>query len=759
MSASLRRLLWMSCWLLIGAVAGISAVIFFGKGPPVVVAVKGTSQPSTMATTAVSATGLVPPSMQAYGDVLHADFANYPVTRPWAYPVELADAAHVVLNEPVYVCPRGDLWITHRGADALQTVLGRASDETEHIIDQPVEYVLWVIDDRGKWSASAVCRKGSDYELVSAKDRRMLPSGRAYEWSLAFNWDDDGATRLVAPTDGGVSVITLGKEISEAYLDLMDMGSGATTRLGRGPCVEFDNRGILAWMSAEGDKAPPLSRVGRFVNGKWDVLDAGAWPSNIIHMVPMLDGSVLQIRRGSGPGTIELSVAPLDLPAIDEKEVAALAQQLGDEDAEKRIAAFRRLTQYGPGVFPILEKLKADADPEAQTRIQELLEGKLTTRLGGMLVNENKLSLAARLADGGAIFFAPAGVTIAQEQQEPRVVQPDYLAVRPGRAIVEVPEEITKELAKHGGSIAALRDEWIVTTPTDGMRRFLGGQFEPLLRDDEKQFDHVAAIDGRGRWVLRSQAATGATTQPTLIIDPTVPEPTPRLAMWLIDAGDSVGWSKADWPVFAKGNAHWIVNDRGWEVMDESKDAMLTDVPPATRRSTTAPAATSRTVVEGRMLYSDAAGNEIFGGEKSLTLLTARGERRDWQLPEGCVGDGADPVWLWGDRDRHLFLFNGSSRIIRLGFKPEETEPFVLEAIFSKNIPMMPDIQRAWLDPGGRIAVSYARMQLAVIFPAGQIPPELEDKILVQNIVRSEPQKESDHGEQPVEGGPIGPGL
>jgi hypothetical protein len=705
-------------WLLIAAAAGVGLVYLFGKQPVPPIAAAPKTRPATLvspATVPSPATQPVP-VIQTYGQLLHADLANYPDTRPWAIPVNLSDAAHLILREPIYVCSRGDLWITRPDADPLPTVLARAAGESEHLVNRPIQYIIWSINRRGLWEPSAICRSGDGFEIVSATDTRPIPWHRAYRWDMAMTWIDGSATRLIVPTDAGVSIMTLGDKPSENYCRLLDSPAKDQQAIPP-PRVLFDLRGLLAWIPADGDFAG-AARTARYLDGKWVYLDSAAWPSNIIHLVPMLDGSVLQIRRGSDAGSAQLTIVPLDNPDIDEKEIAALTDQLGDDDPDKRVAAYQRLTQYGPGIYPILEKLSPNASPEAQARIRELLEGKLETKLGGLLINDNQLAVTARLPDGGVVFFASHGVSIPQEGQDPKIVSPDFLAVRPGRPVEELPPVVVDRLSKPDATIAGVRDEWVVSTPDVGPARYLPpDQLDPLLSPSERSFSRLLAIDGRGRWLFRDDAS-----QRTLILDPTVPDPTPRLAIWLIDTGDAAGWSKADWPVIRRTTAHWLVNDHDFQPLDPS-DEMRTVLP--TPAPTTEPS-----------LMTDTDGTRYCDGRMALTIVTAAGRKRTWPLPDACAGSTDQSPWLVGDRQGHLFLFNSTGRIARLRPTPTGAQPLVLEAVFGEHIPDFQDIRRIWCDPAGRIDVVYESSKLALIFPTGQVPPEIEDKILPQDLRR-----------------------
>jgi hypothetical protein len=710
-------------WLVLAAGAGAGIVLLFGSKPPspppppIPIAI---TQP-TGATTQSAATAPAP-TLQTYGQLLHADLPNYPETRPWGIPVELNDAAHLVLDEPVYVCSRGDLWITRAGADPLPVVLARAAGESEHLVDRRIAYVVWALNRRGFWEPSAVCQKNDGYEIISKTDRRPIPWHRPYRWDLATTWDDGGVTRLIVPTDAGISIITVGRELTEDYCQLMD--TAATTKPTGAPAVLFDTRGLLAWIPADGDFAQ--TRVARYLDGRWAQLDSTIWPGDVVYLLPRLDGSVLQIRRG--PGAAAMSFVTLDNPDIDDKEVLSLVDQLGDDDPDKRVAAYQRLSQYGPKINPILQKLAPGAAPEAQARIQELLQG---TTLGGMSVNGNQLTLVARLRDGGMVFRAPQGVTIPQEGQNPKIVSPDYLAVRPGRPVQELGPAIVDRLSQTNSSIAAWGDEWIVTSPDVGPARFLPpNQLDPLLRQSERNFSRLIAIDSRGRWLLTDDAA-----KRTLILDPTVPDPTPRLAIWLIDTGNSAGWNKSDWPAIGRGTARWIIDDHDWEPMDEP----LQTVPPRILQPPMgAASAPEAAAASGSPLLLDADGNRYYDGRSTVTLVSPTGRRRVWPLPDRAAGSVDQPAYLAGDRQGHLFLFNSIGRIARLRLTLADPQPLVLESVFTDRVPDFHDIERIWCDPAGRIDVAYQGSRLALIFPTGQVPREIEDKILPQDLRRIE---------------------
>jgi hypothetical protein len=672
MSASSGRVLWLIFWLLLAVGAGIAIVLFFGlqqtPAPPSV----AVSQPAP-ATTTTTAPATVP-TLQDYGQLLHADFPNYPETRPWSIPVELNDAAHLIFSEPLYVCSRGDLWITRFDADPLPIVLARASGESEHIVDRPIVYIIWSLNHRGVWESSAVCPNDHGCEIVSPSGTQPIPWNRSYRWDLAMTWDDAGTTRLIVPTDDGVSIISLGDQLTEDHSPLVFPDS--TTRPTAAPAVLFDTRGLLAWIPADEKFAD--TRVARYLNGQWTPLDPLNCPGDIVYLVPLLDGSVLQIRRETGANA--LTFVSLDNPDINEKDIVSLVDQLGDDDPEKRVAAYQKLAQYGPKVNPILQRLAADAAPESQSRISQLLQG---ATLGGMAVNGNQLTLKARLRDGGMVFLAPQGVTIPREGQEPTVVSPDYLAVRPGRPVQELPSAVVDALGKGNGTVEAVGDEWIVSTPDAGPSRFLPpDQLDPLLRASERNFSRMLAIDSRGRWLFRDDSS-----HRTLALDPTVPDPKPRLAIWSIDTGSSSGWNKSDWPAIARGNSHWIIDDHDWQPMDAGES--ISNEPPPIRYPSTAATAPDTIAQNGPLLFIDDADNRFYDGQSTLTVVTAAGKRRVWFLPDQCAGSSDRTAHLVADLEGHLLLFNSAGRIARVRPTLLEAQPFTLEAVFRRAHPRL----------------------------------------------------------------------
>ena len=164
------------------------------------------------------------------------------------------------------------------------------------------------------------------------------------------------------------------------------------------------------------------------------------------------------------------------------------------------------------------------------------------------LLGSKTLNLVARLADGGTVFYAQAGVSIPNLDDPdagPQFRVPAWISsIRPGRAIELLPDALTADLTPGQSRLYANGNDWIVSNDLRGPRRFVGNGFVTLLRKSEHDFSEFAGLDRRGRWLFHKPAAQASTTQAsatqpttspatqddeTLIIDPTLPDPIPRL--------------------------------------------------------------------------------------------------------------------------------------------------------------------------------------------------------------------------------------
>jgi hypothetical protein len=468
---------------------------------------------------------------------------------------------------------------------------------------------------------------------------------------------------------------------------------------------------------------------------------------------------------------------------VKEEEIDKLVDDLSDTDQAVRNAAYDKLSQYGSGIWPILEKLLPTEGPEAQARMRQLLKQKVVPTLNGMVLLGNKtLNLAARLADGGTVFYAEAGVSIPYPDNpdaEPAYRVPAWISIRPGRPIELLPESMTSDLTAGQSRLYANGNDWIVTNDLRGPRRFVGNGYVTLLRKSEHDFSDFLGMDRRGRWLFRKPPGTHATTAPTatepaasspppvtsastmpsakddetLIIDPTLPDPTPRLPVWVLDIADEVGWTKAGWPV-TKKNSAYALHENGWQVLNESEEIFdkPEDVPPqveppppnspaatqpatipATSFSTPThtPATTAPATQSGDSpILTDRQGTRYFGGLTDLRLVPRKGAAMTYALP--AVATGVGPAWLVKVADGRLFLFNQPGRVVCLKPTPGKAEPFKLEEIFTHHVPTVKTPTRIWVDPAGRIAMAWEN-QLAIFFPDGYIPPPIAELMLGAN--------------------------
>ncbi len=692
--------------VLVAGVAAIAVGVYLVIRPGD--ATSGRDSVTTGPSTAPTPREAEPRRARTWGDVVFAALPQLPTTQPLGIPVDPADAAHVILSDPIYVCSRLDLWITRSDAEETDAVLAAAPDEQTHLTRERVLYVHWAPDDRGRWQPQLICRdENGQTQLVTRAARRPVPGKHPYLWHRAMSWND----RIIVPTETGISILTPGKEFAEAHHEFARPESAAAPSE---PQVSFDAQGLICWMPWDTGRSGSTGAV-RFADGAFSPMgSAEGWPERLVHVVPLLDGSVLQITLGAdGKVVPKLSVLKNVTVDVDEQKVSALVDQLSDLDPEKRQAAYLELTRYGPGVWPLLEKLAEDQPVEARTRVRQLLANKIQPTLGGMTLIDGNLTTASRLSDGGVIFFSSAGVSFPREGAEPQIVKPAWISIRPGKAIEILPPQLLKDAAPPRQRIVALANEWVLLDPDIGPQLMLGNHLAPLLRPDEKDYQHVIAVDRRNRFLFRK--APDAVE--TLVLDTTFADPTPRLPVWLmhIDKG-MVGWDQNDWPVIKRGGA-WALREEGWQSLNGSKNKLYSDKLPD--GASTAPALPSGE----RPLLVDAEGNRYYDGAMMLHVVSAANKHLVWPLPPSARGrrDGK----LLRTQDGRLFLFNLPGRIVRICPTPDGPAPFKLEAIFAHRVPVSDDLRRVWLDRAGRIIMAYEGTRLAIMFPQGHLPPAM----------------------------------
>jgi hypothetical protein len=662
------------------------------------------------------------PRYPTYLEIIRQQNTAVAATQPLDVPLELVDAAHVILRDPVYLDPTGNLWITRGDGQPAEKALAKPYETEDHIVrDKPV-FVHWYLDDDGNWAAAMVVRNSlSGFDVITKTDRKHLADARNFRWNSAYSI----LGKIVVTTDIGVSVFDIYPAIQEHYHPLPGCDARSNP-----PVTLLDTRGVLAWSPWE-NKRTGSSGVCRFVDGNWIDLPKADWPARTIQLSMLLDGSVLCMSAGTPastapdegvvendlpdqfPDQVHLAINQLEPPQLDQKHIADLINQLSDTDVENRQAAYNELSRYGPELAPLLEKAGNDQLPEAQMRIKQLLRNKLTPALGGLMLVDNRLDVVRRCSDGTVIFFAPAGVQIPTEHDEPEVVNPAWLALRPdGRMERPLPPALIRDQKADACTLLSMHDDWVVSDDA-GLRRLVGTGFVPLLNDSEKRFSELVGMATRRRWIFRDPVGQ------TLIIDPLIADPTPKLPVWTIVANKGLaGWDTDNFPAVSRGDqtGNWELDADGWKPLTPDKKLITQSAAPA---ASSAPTTTSTDLP--LLIGSD--GTKYFDGKTDLQMVKPSGDRTSWPLPAAAVGT-SDPTLLQ-TADGLLFLFNQPGRLLRIRSTPTAAEPFKLEAVFTKDIPNTDHPARIWLDPAGRIVFVTNDNILSVAFPAGNIPREI----------------------------------
>lgn len=734
---------------------GVVALLHRVKAPPALPS-SNPPAPRTQPAALPASPLAAPAAPQDYVELIRQHHPAYPTTQPLARPLPLGFAGHFVVPEPVYLDGRQILWITRPDAAPAARLLPQAAQAATLLTRERPRFVHWMSDEKGDWAPPClICldARGEGFELVSAAGRQVIGQGRGYDWSRAFSWDE----KIVVPTDLGFSVFALQFQ-GRGVPRIVEQVSPPLAQAGDGHApveIAFFN-GPLAWIPPSAGHPGSAGAVKFVESAFFRLTPEQGWPSGLVHLVPLLDGTVLQLIAAA-EGSVKLSVLSMEpMEAGEEKKIEALIFQLSDMDPNKRQEAYQRLTQYGRGLWPVAERMMDSADPETRSRLKSLLRAKSTPLLGGMELVGNKLRVIARHRDGGALFYAERGVAIERGQEEDQIIRPAWLSIRPGRPIELLHPDLVRDLEPDSCQLTPWFGEWILSDPVAGPRRFSGsGEAVRLLRQEELAFSEFLGIDQEGRYLFgkparsatrpalaagRGRDAEGS-VGPTLLIDPRLPDPRPRLPVWPLSYPNGVvGWDKNDWPG-AKQPGVWVLGTADWRALDEKEPFFITsdDAPPRPRFALARPAASapaSRPALgpEEQPLLLDEQGNYYFDGRNRLTVVHRDGSMRHWDLPAIAQGDERSEVHLVKSPQGRLFLFNRPGRVLRLRPAFEEPEPFVIEATFTRQIPNSAHLTRVWLDPFGRICIAYEGTKLALLFPQGYIPPETAQLLTAEQL-------------------------
>lgn len=686
-------------------VACLITTVGCGEDPkPVTPTTAPTSAPTTAPTT-TTAPATTQPAVETplvnFLDVVRRDDPEFPTTQPLGEALELPAAARLRRPEPVFLCSRGDLWITRSDAPPTPEALALAPKRQTHVVRDRVRFVYWR-PGTTPWSPELIVPDGDHDAWVTATAHIALDGTHQRDWSRALAWNSDRIHAIAVPTNDGFSILSLENgKVDEKFVKLCDAAPGTTTQ-----CA-LDVRGLLVWSSGG-----ETSGVARFVDGAWKTLaPSETWPESLTHVVPFQDGSVLTI--GNDDDRLTLRSVPLDTVAVDEKRVRALVAKLADQLPENREAAQAELAAIGPGAWPLLADIADAQRAEARIRIRAILGNQTTPTLGGIAPTPGKSELVARLRDGGVVLHFAAGASAVDNSGVIQHTPDSWLAVRPSGPVRSLSPMLARALSPEHTTLKAWADEWIVEHDVDGPMRWLGNHFEPLVRPAERDFKRFVGIDSAGRWIFQTLDPDG----PTLVVDPTLPDPRPKMPVWTIDTVKGrAGWTEDDWPVIARGGA-WILKDGQWAALKGEVDEKLKNA--ATQPSTQA--------VD---LLTDAAGDIYSDGREAIVVRRKNGSTLTWPLPPEAIGS-TPPVLI--EAEDRLFLFNSAGRVIRLRRQFEKAEPFKIDAVFSRNIPGK-DIRRIWKDPAGRIVIAHGGNELAVCFPSGRISYEMSNMIPARDL-------------------------
>ena len=113
-------------------------------------------------------------------------------------------------------------------------------------------------------------------------------------------------------------------------------------------------------------------------------------------------------------------------------------------------------------------------------------------------------------------------------------------------------------------------DDWVAVTDASGPRRFVGNGLVNLLHKDEAAYSHLVGVDRRGRWLFRKPRDDSQ----TLVLDPTLPDATPRLPVWNYTNAEEVGWDKENWPAVRQLGLVSRLKDTGWEPLEKDADLL-----------------------------------------------------------------------------------------------------------------------------------------------------------------------------------------
>jgi hypothetical protein len=682
------------------------------------------SRPSTAPVSRAATQPQEPLVLAQYTDILREKLPDFPTTQPMPSSLGLEEAARFEFEEPLFLDAVGCLWIVHERGQSAQEILAGDLKRQTYVINQPVVFTWWKAGFDGKPTVEMILqREDGSFEWLHQTGRAPIPplaDGRAYDWPRAFLF----ARSLAVPTTGGAAILTpvdrpdpgqyfrrYGRSerrpdgngsVELAHIALIEPRQDLPATQ-----IRLDGRGLIAWVPFMSRRITGSEKIGRYLDGEWSVLGGDGWTKRPVLLMPLSDGSILQLsideRNESHLSAVALNAVPVEREAVEK-----LIENLASTDSREREAAFVGLTNYGPSAWPILEEHLEAASPVVRKQLNILLGDKINPTFGGLMPEPGPVEVRDWLADGGVILRFRNGILLPDGAGVTVLERPAWLLIRPGRRIQLLDPMVVTELSvSEDASAFVWGDEWVICVPEQGAKRWLINHVEPVLDDAHAAWQHFVGMDQVGRWLFRKGPEPG----PTLLVDVRLPDPTPRLPIWVIESGPmgEAGYDEEGWPVSKAGSA-WRLTEEDWQDLEESDEFYLvnSDVPQ-------------------EVLARAENGTVYRGGIESLDVVLPDGEQITWKLPPKAVGSGDAKGVL--DNEGRLFLFNRPGRVVRIARTSDGPEPFKVEAVFEDEMLPAAAPQHVWLDPAGRICAIYLGNRVAVMWPDGRVPPSIRQKM------------------------------
>lgn len=683
--------------IFIAAIVVLAAVRFALDGKPdnpTPPSTQATTQPATAPSTQETVADAPTPIVDMLG-LVRASNPNYPTTQPLDLPVDLDDAAKLIIKEPVHLDLFGRLWITHPAGKPIADLLRKPLKGRVMFVQ---EQVLFVNYARDAAKPTIYVRQGRGVTRIGARDTDSRPDGADWAWDRATVLGPD----VYVPFKSSFVQLIDGKLEHASPLPLV-VPDGRTPET---DCILWNTGdAILAWCPSENGKrgSDHVAVIRNPKPGERTNTTAGIWGSSVMQLIPLADGNVLAINQAQNGVELKLDSLdpppPLDQATID--RVRELVKKLADRDPRVREQTQLDLEAMGPTIYPELEALRPQQRAEGQVRIEAILGQKFAPKLAGLLPLEGVVQVVTRFNDGGAVILLTGGGMYSEDGDDKTLI-PAWVSIRPGRYVERMPEGLTNNFVPGQYHLYAHGSEWVVDDPVLGPRRWLGSRLKTLLPKEYRNYDKLIGIDQQGRWLFRQSSDDGT----TLIIDPFLPDPTPRLPVWIV-AEESAGWTTTGWPAVKRNKRVTVLGEAGWRVLDEK-----------TEKFETAPPNVLPTVA------TDSRERRFELRNGSIRLTTPQGAESTIPLAS------ADATMIFSAFDRLFVVAPGA--VTRLN--PDQ--PDSVDGTFTENLPTAP--RRVWLDPAGRI-IFADETRLWVTFPQGHIPRAIANLMLASPEVEEKP--------------------